>query len=51
MSGRFPACARTLKKQQAGRPASMSFFRSQGLMAAPFIPLEIELDPAGTGRK
>ena len=26
----------------------LSFFRSQGLMAAPFIPLEIDLDPAGT---
>ena len=26
----------------------LSFFRSQGLMAAPFIPLEIELDPART---
>jgi len=28
----------------------LSFFRSQGLMAAPFIPLEIDLDPAGTER-
>ena len=26
----------------------LSFFRSQGMMAAPFIPLEIDLDPAGT---
>jgi GNAT superfamily N-acetyltransferase len=29
----------------------LSFFRSQGLMAAPFIPLEIDLDPADTERK
>jgi ribosomal protein S18 acetylase RimI-like enzyme len=27
----------------------LSFFRSQGLMAAPFIPLEIDLDPADAG--
>jgi GNAT superfamily N-acetyltransferase len=26
----------------------LSFFRSQGMMAAPVIPLEIDLDPAGT---
>lgn len=25
----------------------LSFFRSQGMMAAPFIPLEIDLEPAG----
>jgi GNAT superfamily N-acetyltransferase len=29
----------------------LSFFRSQGMMAAPFIPLEIELDPADTERR
>ena len=28
----------------------LSFFRSQGMMAAPFIPLEIELDPPRRGR-
>ena len=28
-------------------PLILSFFRSQGMMAAPFIPLEIDLDPAG----
>ena len=28
----------------------LSFFRSQGMMAAPFIPLEIDLDPADTDR-
>ena len=25
----------------------LSFFRSQGMMAAPFIPLELDLDPGG----
>ena len=30
---------------------SLSFFRSQGMMAAPFIPLEIDLDPAGAKRR
>jgi ribosomal protein S18 acetylase RimI-like enzyme len=29
----------------------LSFFRSQGMMAAPFIPLEIDLAPAETGRE
>jgi GNAT superfamily N-acetyltransferase len=29
-------------------PLILSFFRSQGMMAAPFIPLEIDLDPADT---
>ena len=29
----------------------LSFFRSQGMMAAPFIPLEIDLDPPAKGRK
>ena len=29
----------------------LSFFRSQGMMAAPFIPLEIELEPDGGGRR
>ena len=28
----------------------LSFFRSQGMMAAPYIPLEIDLDPADTER-
>ena len=27
----------------------LSFFRSQGMMAAPFIPLEIDLEPAAGG--
>ena len=27
----------------------LSFFRSQGMMAAPFIPLEIDLEPADGG--
>ena len=25
---------------------NMAFFRSQGMMAGPFIPLEMDLDPA-----
>jgi GNAT superfamily N-acetyltransferase len=29
----------------------LSFFRSQGMMAAPFIPLEIDLDAAGAKRR
>ncbi len=29
----------------------LSFFRSQGMMAAPFIPLEIDLEPAGAERR
>jgi len=29
----------------------LSFFRSQGMMAAPFIPLEIDLEPAGAGQQ
>ena len=29
----------------------LSFFRSQGMMAAPFIPLEIDLEPEGTDGK
>jgi ribosomal protein S18 acetylase RimI-like enzyme len=29
----------------------LSFFRSQGMMAAPYIPLEIDLEPDGTGGK
>ena len=32
-------------------PLILSFFRSQGMMAAPFIPLELELDPADTERQ
>ena len=28
----------------------LSFFRSQGMMAAPFIPLEIDLEPPGAER-
>ena len=32
-------------------PLILSFFRSQGMMAAPFIPLEIDLDPADTDRE
>ena len=29
----------------------LSFFRSQGMMAAPFIPLEIDVGPAGPDRE
>jgi GNAT superfamily N-acetyltransferase len=32
-------------------PLILSFFRSQGMMAAPFIPLEIRLEPRAAGAR